>query len=172
MRKQTNWQGVLLQLLGHAVSHIALLGFHCQSAVEFAGHNRPGHSLLSVLPQEQCHLLSMLEHCPHKQVVKSAYKVGARGRLRVLRCYCTFLQTHSCNTGCFNKMEWLWMYSYVYDFLLHLWTAWRSSKDLVSVWLSGSAEMRARWSSFWSWSCFLGLAKRAGCLLFYNKTTL
>ncbi len=97
--KKNNWQRVLLQLLGHAVSHIAFSGFPRHSTVKLAGHNRPGHCLLPMLPQEHRHLLPMLEHCPHKQVVKSAYKLRARGWLDILMHHRTLLQRQ--NSGCF-----------------------------------------------------------------------
>lgn len=63
-------QGEHLESLCRVVIRAALPGFERHGAIKFTGHCGSGERLFAVLPQEEHHLLALLKHGPHKQVVE------------------------------------------------------------------------------------------------------
>lgn len=67
--------GVVVQLLGNVIDHVILRSLVSHGLAELAGHQGFGHGLLSVLPEEQGHLLSLHEDGPHHQLMEGEWKV-------------------------------------------------------------------------------------------------
>lgn len=62
--------GISLESFCNVIIQTALSSFKGHGAVKLAGHNGTCQSLFTMLPKEQCHLLALIEHSPHKQVVE------------------------------------------------------------------------------------------------------
>lgn len=62
--------GISLESFWNVIIQTALSSFKGHGAVKLAGHNGTCQSLFTVLPKEQCHLLALIKHSPHKQVVE------------------------------------------------------------------------------------------------------
>lgn len=71
-RRETNphSHGISLERFCNVIIHTALSGFESHGAVKLTGYNGTCQSLLTVLPKEQCHLLALIKHGPHKQVIE------------------------------------------------------------------------------------------------------
>lgn len=75
--------GVVVQLLGNVINHVILRGLMSHGFAELAGHQGFGHGLLSVLPEEQGHLLPLHEDSPHHQLVEGEGEVVDLGVIQV-----------------------------------------------------------------------------------------
>lgn len=67
--------GVVVQLLGNVINHVILRGLMSHGFAELAGHQGFGHGLLSMLPEEQGHLLPLHEDSPHHQLMEGEWEV-------------------------------------------------------------------------------------------------
>lgn len=73
--KSTQAPGVMIELLRDIVHHVILGGFVSHGLAQLACHQRLGHGLLSMLPEEKCHLLPLHQHCPHHQLMEGEREV-------------------------------------------------------------------------------------------------
>lgn len=84
---EENLPRIMVQLLGYVIHHVIFWCFMGHGFAEFAGHQCFSHSLLSVLPKEEGHLLALHKHCPHHQLVE---RKGKMIYLRVIQININF----------------------------------------------------------------------------------
>lgn len=65
----------MVELLRDVVHHVILRGFMSHGLAQLACHQRFGHGFLAMLPEEQCHLLPLHQHCPHHQLMEGEREV-------------------------------------------------------------------------------------------------
>lgn len=75
--------GVVVQLLGDVVHHVVLGRLVRHGLAQLARHQRLGHGLFAVLPEEQRHLLPLHEHGPHHELVEGEGEVVDFGVVQV-----------------------------------------------------------------------------------------
>ena len=75
--------GVVVELLRYVVHHVVLRGLVGHGFAEFAGHQGLGHGLLTMLPEEESHLLPLHQHGPHQQLVEGVGEAPSLGIINV-----------------------------------------------------------------------------------------
>lgn len=63
-------QRICLESICNVILHAALPCLKGHGAVKLTGHCGTCQCFLALLPQEQCHLLALIQHGPHKQVIE------------------------------------------------------------------------------------------------------
>lgn len=85
--------GIVVQFLGDVVHHVVLRCLVSHGLAQFACYQSLGHGLLTVLPEEQRHLLPLHEDRPHHQLVEGKREVVD---FRVVQVDVHFLLTFTC----------------------------------------------------------------------------